>query len=305
MGIMNGGVVAPIVRGYNIDFRNQMESFFKNEFGSVLLSNVKVEFQSISNNDGGDGKISNVEIYGETSRTFPLLANGNELVVRGLLLQSDDTNNEDDNLLQVITSANTRRDGGQRQHWNVTAKRVSSLMSHSNNITEGKGENSLQCFQSYAHSRVTQLLHFRDAAKLMINDDNDDNDDMIIDKLVTLSKPCNNSNSNNLAECIENEALSLALKANLVIMGLTGMVTMDDENCLSNYVSGEETEICRDGTSSYYDYGESTQPKKEMDDIFSQSTSISSNANNINYCNRIICIRLIIIILICIRFFVF
>jgi hypothetical protein len=58
---------------------------------------------------------------------------------------------------------------------------------------------------------------------------------------VSLSKPC----TTDLANCINEEALSLALEPNVVAEGLTGMVTVFDENCLS--FEGD-TEICRDGT---------------------------------------------------------
>ena len=74
IAIMNGGVSAPILHG-TTDFASQMYDFFLSEFGTVLLSNVSVE---VKGNDG-------FQVYGETQRTFPLLADGYGIVVRGLL----------------------------------------------------------------------------------------------------------------------------------------------------------------------------------------------------------------------------
>ena len=105
------------------------------------------------------------------------------------------------------------------------------------------GKTSL-CFQSYAHARITQLLRLGEAAKFVKNDD-------LIAELVKLSEPCNNKkdiNGNyNIAKCIEKEALNLALEAKVVVKGLTGMVTIDEDECLS---FEEETEICTEGSSS-------------------------------------------------------
>jgi hypothetical protein len=81
----------------------------------------------------------------------------------------------------------------------------------------------------------------RDATKFVGTD--------ILAELVSLSKPC----EIDLADCIEEEALLLALDANVVAKGLTGMVTVDSAMCLS-FIE-EETEICRDGmrADSYSD----------------------------------------------------
>jgi hypothetical protein len=166
--------------------------------------------------------------YGETQQTFPLFADGYEIVVQGLLEEHESTS---EHSLQAVTTTATT-DG--ITSWTVTAVQDSSTMS--------QAKNSL-CFQSYAHARVTQLLRLCDASEFFGID--------ILAELVSLSDPC----TTDLADCIEEEAMSLALEANVVAKGLTGMVTVFNENCLS--FEGE-TEICRDGTRAdeyYEDYG--------------------------------------------------
>jgi hypothetical protein len=69
----------------------------------------------------------------------------------------------------------------------------------------------------------------------------------ILSELASLSEPC----KTDLADCIEEEALLLALDANVVAQGLTGMVTVDKNKCLS--FEGE-TEICRDGMRADSNY---------------------------------------------------
>ena len=212
IAIMNGGVSAPILHG-TTDFASQMYDFFLSEFGTVLLSNVSVE---VKGNDG-------FQVYGETQRTFPLLADGYEIVVRGLLDSEEQAKDLTLDFLHAVTTAST---GEGRNKWETVA--VESLK-------PSESKNSL-CYQSYAHSRITQLLRLRGAAKFA--------SDELLGGLVSLSKDC----KTDMAECITEEALSLALEANVVVKDLTAMVTIDEEGCLS---FEDESEICRDGTTSY------------------------------------------------------
>jgi hypothetical protein len=210
IAIMNGGVTAPILQGY-ADFASQMESFFESEFGTVLLSDVQVALKG-----------EDVTVFGETQQTFPLLADGYEVVVRGLLDNHGDEGMSitPDFLTAVTTAATT--DG--KKKWSATAVQDSST-----------NEKISLCFRSYAHSRITELLRLRDAAKFLGTN--------FPPELVSLAEPC----TTKLADCIEEEALTLAIEASVVAKGLTGMVTVDDENCLS--FEGE-TEICRDGSTT-------------------------------------------------------
>ena len=79
-------------------------------------------------------------------------------------------------------------------------------------------------------------MHWRDAAKLL--------GDEVLAPVVYLTQPCEAPTS--LADCIEQEALSLALHASVVAEGLTAMTTVDEDKCQT---FEEETEICLDGTS--------------------------------------------------------
>lgn len=209
IAIMNGGVAFQITDGHQ-DYASQMQRFFESQFGDILLSDIQVKFT------GGD-----TEAYGQTRRSFPVLADGSEVVVRGLL-----TNHSSDSLNAVTTAVT--KDG--EQTWTAVAEQDPFV------TTPGLANS--RCFQSYAHSRITQLMHWRDAAELL--------GDEVLEPVVFLVNPC----AGKLVDCIEQEALSLAIKANVVAEGLTGMVTMDDDQCQT---FEEETEICLDGTSAFGD----------------------------------------------------
>jgi hypothetical protein len=101
--------------------------FFESEFGSVLLANANVNLEG--------------DVHGKSQRSFPLLAEGYEIVVRGLL----DENQSPDTLRMVTTAAT--RDG--LVEW--TANAVPTPW-------KSEAKNS-RCFQSYAHARITQLMH--------------------------------------------------------------------------------------------------------------------------------------------------
>ena len=207
IAIMNGGVADSFLKG-TTDFQEELETFFDSEFGNVLLSDVNLEFSS-----------TDAETYGETGLFYPVLSQGSEIVVRGLL------NTESSGTLQVATKAMTVEG---EETWTAFAEPVP--LTPTLNIP-----NSL-CFQSYAHARITQLIHFRDAAKLLGGG--------VLEPVVKLSEPCNETMT--LVECIEEEALKLSLEANVVTAGLTGMVTVDENRCQD--LSGEK-EICMDGAS--------------------------------------------------------
>ncbi|CAB9520302.1 trypsin inhibitor heavy chain H4 [Seminavis robusta] len=211
IAIMNGGVTTPVADG-TASFSAQMESFFESEFGNILLSDVQVTF-------GGDAFV-----YGATPREFPVLADGTEVVVRGLL-STDGATSLGEASLRAVTTA-TSPEGS--QSWTATAV--------ADPFVTSTGLPNSRCFQSYAHSRITQLLHLRDVALLL--------GDPVVEPVVSLTNPCNGTTS--LADCIKEEALSLALKAQLVTRGLTGLVTIDENQCL---VYNEEAEICLDGTN--------------------------------------------------------
>jgi hypothetical protein len=205
---MNGGVTASLAWG-DVDMTTQITNFLESEVGNVILSDVSVELKGAN-------------VYGETQKVFPLLVHGGEVVVRGLLQQPE--GNKEDVTLQAVTLASSM-DGTKK--WDATAE-----------VDFDTTNKSSLCFHSYAHARITHLLRLYDATNLL-GEDNE-----LIKKLVTLKEDCKKDQS--LADCIKAEALQLALDANVVVEGLTAMVTIDDEKCMS---LDEEAEVCIDGTT--------------------------------------------------------
>jgi hypothetical protein len=208
IALVNGGVSASILQG-SVDYTSQISNFLENELGSILLADVQVQ---VSGNDG-------VAISGETQCVYPLLAYGSEVVVRGLIEVDDVTKARD---LQASTTASTT--SGMRD-WTVNA------------VPDFYPSTGSLCFQSYAHERITQLLRLRDAAQFMESN--------VIAALVNLvDTTCDTKKL--LPECLEAEALKLAIKGNVVVKGLTAMVTIDDQQCLS---FEEDNEVCLDGST--------------------------------------------------------
>ncbi|KAL3928538.1 MAG: hypothetical protein SGBAC_012610 [Bacillariaceae sp.] len=144
----------------------------------------------------------------QTSSSFPVYAEGSEMFMRGLVLEGSAPDD-------VVVTTSVESNNGPIS-WTTTASAVT-------NAETG------QCFQSFAHSRIKELLSFRDAAQLLGDDMN---------PYSPLSEPC----YLNLALCAENEALVLALESQLVWPGLTSIVTPEDETCQAF----EDTAVCYD-----------------------------------------------------------
>jgi len=247
-----------------VDLQKRMGNFFTNEFGKILLSDVRMDFA-----DDSGGKNKNA-IYGETRSQFPVLADGTELVVRGRV----------DNITAVassfraLTTANTK-DG--EKSWSTSAVQDPFVI-----VSTSELQNS-RCFQSYAHSRITQLLHYRDATNLL--------GDEVMAPVVTLVEACPKFES--LAECIEKEALNLALEAKVVVRGLTGLVTEDDDKCLKPFLpeeDGQEVEVCLDGTSKTgyrwedeYGYGSSNGDAGRPSSYYGTSGGDVHNSSKLAY----------------------
>lgn len=206
ISLMNGGVSFPILLGAD-DFNEQIVNFLESEIGNVLLSDVNVKYVT-----------SEVEtnVYGETQTIFPILADGYEVVVRGLIAKSGGDEN-----LTAITSASTMEG-------------PVSWEAYATPETDNPLKSSL-CFQSYAHDRITQLLRLYDASDFLGND--------LIKRLVKLKNACTEAD---FAKCIRAEALALAVQANVVAKGLTALVTEDNEKCMK---LEDDAEVCLDGTT--------------------------------------------------------
>jgi hypothetical protein len=71
----------------------------------------------------------------------------------------------------------------------------------------------------------------------------------MLSEIAQLAANCTNLDTA-LTDCIEQEALSLALEGNIVAKGRTGMTTADDESCLARFENDSDVGICRDGTGT-------------------------------------------------------
>jgi len=205
IALMNGGLSSPIVQGR--DFSDQIGNFLQSELGEILLSDVSLSYETISG----------ARVYGETQSKLPVLADGYEVVTRGLI-ESDESF---ENQLEALTQAYTTNGS---MNWKVSAA-----------PTVDESASSSLCFQSYASDRITQLMRLHEAADF-IGDDLSKN-------FVILKNDCK---SEKFRDCVKQEALDLAIEANLVVKGLTAMVTVDEKKCAA---PDEDAEICVDGMS--------------------------------------------------------
>mmetsp|Transcript_5859 Transcript_5859/g.13360 ORF Transcript_5859/g.13360 Transcript_5859/m.13360 type:complete len:554 (-) Transcript_5859:94-1755(-) len=225
IALMNRGVSAPILQGQD-DFAQQIISYLESEVGSILMSDVIVKYSA--------GPSKTMEVFGETHKLFPVLADGYEVVVRGLIGDSDG-----DPSLNAITTASTMNG---IKTWELSATPN----------TDDAAKSSL-CFQSYAHDRITQLLRYYDASDFLGSD--------LLKSLVTLSS--NDCKEEDFAKCVRREALRLAIEGNVVVKGLTAIVTVDDEQCMK---LEEQAEVCLDGTTP-----DGTPPRESDNDYYGMS----------------------------------
>lgn len=207
ISIMNGGVTSTLRPGDDIE--KQMRTFFESEFGTILLSDVSFALPSSTVN---------------TENVFPVLANGTELVVRGLLPSTVPSVSSEQPWIAV---KGTSRSG----------PRTWQPLATDDPFSTGMPLTNTRCFQSYAHAKINQLLELSHATKIV--------GDEVIKPLLTLSKPC--PPDERLEKCIKADALALAMDANLVVSGLTAMATQDASDC---FTIEEDAQICVDGTTT-------------------------------------------------------
>lgn len=225
LAVMNGGVSIPILDAGQ-SFADQIVGFFQSEIGNVVLYDLKTTLP-----EGGV-----VEAWQTTGFNFPVLSVGTEVVIRGLL-------NETAAEASFMAETTAMTSSG-IQTWKFTPDLSASAFS------SGRGTAS-RCFQAFAHSRISQLLRFRDASKVVSNE--------LMQQIVQLSEDCNTEHGTTYTDCIVEEARKWALQANLVVKGLTAMSTVADDNCLT---PDEDTAICKSGTygSSYWSENEIPPP---------------------------------------------
>lgn len=200
IAIQNGGRAVRIYEGFG-DAADQMELFYKQELGSILMSDINVSY------DSGD-----FAIYDSTTSTFPFLAVGSEIVVRGKL-DATATADATSRSLKSIVSANS-------------AKGPFELPVDYTIVPNDDVNND--CSQSFAQARIVELLEYRDAARYI-------GDEFFVDTTVSSTPNLN-------ASYFEEEARNIALDAGLVWPGLTALITIESPNCQQNI-----SDVCTSG----------------------------------------------------------
>jgi hypothetical protein len=206
ISIQNGGRTVRIYEGYG-DAVTQMETFYLQELGMVMLSDVNVQY------DGGD----NIQLMDSTVSQFPVLAYGSEIVVRGKIESSVSTATKQQDvefvpLLRTMISALSAQGA---QSWS-TEHAIEPMF-----LTTPVSE----CRQTFAQARILELLEFRDAERAL-------GDELFSRRRRKLST----------AFSFEEEAQELALDAGLLWPGLTAMVTVESDTCTT-----EASTVCHDG----------------------------------------------------------
>ena len=203
IAIQNGGRAVRIYEGFG-DAADQMELFYKQELGSILMSDINISY------DFGDVTISD-----STTSSFPILAAGSEIVVRGKI-DATATIDATSRSLKSVVSAKSAKGPFELP--------VDYTISPSDDVNN-------DCSQSFAQARIVELLEYRDAARYI-------GDEFFVGTAVTRT-------SNLDASTFEEEARKVALDAGLVWPGLTALVTVESSNCQQNV-----TEVCYNGVES-------------------------------------------------------
>jgi uncharacterized protein YegL len=224
IAIQNGGRTVRIYEGFD-DAVSQMELFYKQELGSILLSDVQVSY----NNLGGGG----IDVLESTTSTFPVLAAGSEIIVRGKMRSLSrnliDTTNVTERTLKTIVVANSA--GGPKE-WSID--HVVNLDGGSTSTsTSGSSSSSSDCQQSYAQARIVELLTYRDAERAL-------GDELFLDEAVMTSRSTNLYDPS--TTLFEEEARKIAVDAHLVWPGLTALVTIENSSCQQ-----QSSDVCQSG----------------------------------------------------------
>jgi len=210
IAIQNGGRAVRIYEGFD-DAVSQMELFYKQELGSVLLADVQVSY-----NDMGGG----IDVLDHTTPMFPVLAAGSEIVVRGKMSTNTTTT---EHTLKTIVVANSA--AGPKQ-WSIDHV----VLPDGDSITAGSSD----CRQSYAQARIVELLEYRDAERALGNE--------LFEEVVMSTRSTNLKEPSKML--FVEEARRIALDAHLVWPGLTALVTIENRSCQQ-----QSTDVCQSGTS--------------------------------------------------------
>ena len=187
IAIQNRGRAVRIYEGFG-DAVAQMELFYQQELGTIMLSDIGITY------DFGD----NITISESTSSSFPVLASGSEIVVRGKV---DDALSRADGILRSTVVAKSAL--GRREWFNEYS------IIRDNTVAS-------DCRSSFAQARIAELLEYRDAARAL-GDELLQAADHVADAVSTSS--------------LEDQARKIALDAHLVWPGLTALVTLENASC--------------------------------------------------------------------------
>jgi len=215
IALQNGGRAVRIYEGFG-DATNQMEQFYNEELGSLLLSDVTVSYDF-----GEVGVVSD-----STALAFPVLAAGSEIVVRGKIDLSSNNNNNSTRILKSVVSAKSAT--GARE-WPIDHLYVPA----------DDGTSNGNCQQSYAQARILELLEYRDANRTLRGE-------LFAAPAAAVSRGAFEAGAaTNPAEgeTFEEQARKIALDANLVWPGLTALITVENANCRLN-----NSDVCYSGT---------------------------------------------------------
>ncbi len=137
IAIQNGGRAVRIYEGFG-DAADQMELFYKQELGSILMSDINISY------DFGDATISD-----STTSNFPILAAGSEIVVRGKMDATGIVDAASRSLKSVVSAKSAN---------GPFELPVDYTILPSDDVNN-------DCSQSFAQARIVELLEYRDAAQ--------------------------------------------------------------------------------------------------------------------------------------------
>eukprot|EP00531_Pseudo-nitzschia_arenysensis_P014322 CAMPEP_0116137930 /NCGR_PEP_ID=MMETSP0329-20121206/12503_1 /TAXON_ID=697910 /ORGANISM="Pseudo-nitzschia arenysensis, Strain B593" /LENGTH=664 /DNA_ID=CAMNT_0003632863 /DNA_START=21 /DNA_END=2015 /DNA_ORIENTATION=- len=213
IAIQNGGRAVRIYEGFG-DAADQMEQFYKQELGSVLMSDINVSY------DFGD-----IDVSDSTTSSFPILAGGSEIVVRGKIDSSAIFDASGRSVKSLVSASSAK---------GLVEVPVDHLVIPDNSAGS-------DCRQTFAQARIVELLEYRDVTNYIGND-------FLVDTPVSRTSMLD-------AQYFEDEAQKIALDAGLVWPGLTALVTVENANCQQN-----NSDVCYSGVESddpFDDFAES------------------------------------------------
>jgi len=267
ISIQNNGLVVRIYEGYD-DAVTQMERFYERELGTIYMTDLNIAFRG------------NVEVQSQTKSTFPVFADGSEVAVRFITktheksrrsLPSSINNSsligsfDNDMFISAVISGNTREG---MKNWmskyNMSSAVANTTTANNNSSPTTTTTTYDDCHHSFVHSKISEMLMFRDGAKSLGRE-------LIAYAPAYISGNLDDENVS-LVDYTESQALSLALEAGIVWPGLTAMVTVESISC-SELFQEKDTEVCYEGDGSM------SGPEYDMEtNMASQSSSSAKMA---------------------------